>query len=102
MNLNMKLNLNGNVGDLAKKLVSQLHIILIIIFCGVLAYTVYFAINLFYAKSDIDAVANKQTTERTKQIRFNEKTLESLDRLLPARGEPSVPSSGRSNPFAPL
>lgn len=102
MNLNMKLTLDGNIGALFKKIAAHLHIMLVIFFCGVLAYSTYFAVNLFYAKDDLDTLANQQaTSERSKQIRFNEKTLQSLDQLLPARSQPSVPTGGRTNPFNP-
>ncbi|MEI7818690.1 MAG: hypothetical protein WCI47_01080 [bacterium] len=102
MNLNLKLDLNGNVLTWLKKIAEHLHIVLIIVFSLVLAYSIYFAVNLFYSKGDLDALANKQTTERSKQIRFNQKTIDSLDRLLPARTEAPTPENGRSNPFAPL
>ena len=102
MNINMKLSLDGNIGTLLKKLAGQMHVILVFFFCGVLAYTLYFAVNLFYAKDDLDTLANKQaTSERSKQIRFNEKTLQSLDQLVPANSEPEVPTGDRQNPFEP-
>ena len=102
MNLNMKLTLDGNIGASFKKLLRHAHVILVAFFCAVLAYSVYFAVNLFYAKEDLDVVSNQQaTSERSKQIRFNEKTLKSLDQLLPRQDRKDVPIGGRNDPFAP-
>ena len=97
----MKLTLDGNVGALFKKLLGQMHVLLVICFCLILAYTLYFAVNLFYAKEDLDVIANQQaTSERSKQIRFNDKTLKSLDQLLPSQDTVKVPVGGRTDPFS--
>lgn len=98
MNLNLKLDVRTLAAPLARYGTS-----IFIMLVGVVGvYTMYFITNLFYSKADLDALASKQETTQTKQIKFNQKTLDSLDKLVPSDKKPDTSNVGRSNPFAPL
>lgn len=101
MNLNM--NLNTNLGALVQPLLRRVGLIISLGLIGVIAFTVYFVSNLFFAPTDLDALSSYQETGQTKQIKFNQTTLESLDKLVPAGTVPAQDTTGgRTNPFAPL
>ncbi len=67
----------------------------------VVAYTIFFITNLFYGTSELDTQAKQQESSQSKQIKFNQKTIESLRGLVPTSRQPDTTNVGRSNPFAP-
>lgn len=100
-----KLNLNMNISDigrLTEPLLSRLGLLIGLMLIGLIGYSAYFASNLLFSGDDLDSLSKHQDTVQTKQIKFNQKTLESLDSLVPAHEQPSDSATGRSNPFAPL
>ncbi|MDQ5944336.1 MAG: hypothetical protein QG658_403 [Patescibacteria group bacterium] len=101
MNLNMKLD-STSLKNLAKKLSRSLGVIGVLAVGGIVLYTGYFLTNLLYATGDISELEKKQAeSSASKQVRFNEKTLESLDDLTPAGNTPSTEDVGKEDPFAP-
>lgn len=101
MKLNMKLD-TASIKDLAKKLSRSLGVIGVLAVGGLVLYTGYFLTNLLYATGDISELEKKQAeSSASKQVRFNEKTLESLDALTPAGNTPSTEDVGKEDPFAP-
>lgn len=101
MNLNVKLNAD-TIKVIVKKLAKSLGVIAVLAAGGFIIYTGYFLTNLLYSTGDIATAEKKQTdTAAAKQIRFNEKTLQSLDNLKPARTAPSTEDVGKEDPFAP-
>lgn len=101
MNLNVKLNAD-TIKVIAKKLAKSLGIIAVLVAGGFVIYTGYFLTNLLYSTGDTTTAEKKQTDSASaKQIRFNEKTLQSLDNLTPARTAPNTEDVGKEDPFAP-
>lgn len=101
MNLNMNLSLNS-IKDLAKFLAKSLNILLVVLFGAFVIYTGYFLTNLLYSTGDISDLEKEQNeTDNARQIRFNEKTLESLETLTPASEVPDTSNVGKENPFSP-
>ena len=100
--MNLNLNLNTDLHKLYGPLLKRLGLIYVLCLIGAIGYTVWFVINLLFSKADLDALSKSQDSSKSKQIQFNQKTLESLDKLVPAGSVPSGSSdSGRANPFAP-
>jgi Tfp pilus assembly protein PilO len=80
----------------------SLNIILVILVGAFIVYTGYFLANLLYSTGDIAELEKKQDESKAaKQVRFNEKTLESLESLTPASGKPDTSNVGKENPFSP-
>lgn len=103
MKTTKNLNLNADLSSLAQPILKRLSLIIFLALIGLLGYTVYFVSNLFFDQADLDTLSKHQDTTQTKQIKFNQATIESLDKLVPAGTQPSKPTTnGRSNPFAPL
>lgn len=101
MNLNIKLDTNS-VKYAIKKLGRSIGPITILIAGGFIIYTGHFISNLLFSNGDTTALEKKQTDSDTaQQIRFNEKTLQSLDTLMPARNTPQTKGVGKEDPFAP-
>ena len=101
MNLNMNLSLD-NLKDIAKLLTKSIGVIIVIFIGGFAIYTGYFLTNLLYSTGNISDLQKKQSeTDNAKQIRFNEKTLESLEALTPASEVPDTSNVGKENPFSP-
>ena len=101
MKLNMKLDAT-TLKNLGKSLGKSLGLIFVILIGGFVIYTGYFLTNLLYATGDISALEKKQAeSSAAKQVRFNEKTLESLDALTPAGNTPNTQDVGKEDPFAP-
>ncbi len=99
----LTLNMNvSNLGGVAKSLLPKVGLLTGLILIGLIGYSAYFASNLFFARDDLDSLSRRQDTVQTKQIKFNQKTLESLESLIPSHEQPTDSSTGRSNPFAPL
>lgn len=101
MNLNMNLSLD-TVRNLVKALGKSLNIVLVILVGAFIVYTGYFLTNLLYSTGDIAELEKKQDESKAaKQVRFNEKTLESLEALTPASEVPDTSNVGKENPFSP-
>lgn len=101
MNLNMKLDQNS-IKNLIKKLGRSFGVIAVLVVGGFVIYTGYFLTNLLYSPGDISALEKKQAeSNAAKQVRFNEKTLQSLDDLTPSGNTPSTENVGKQDPFAP-
>lgn len=101
MNLNMKLD-TSTIKNLAKKLSHSLGVIVVLAIGGLVIYTGYFLTNLLYTTGDTSELEKKQAeSSAAKQVRFNEKTLESLDALTPAGNTPNTQDVGKEDPFAP-
>ena len=101
MNLSMKLDMN-TVKNLGKKLGKSISIVFVLLVGGFVIYTGYFLTNLLYTTGDSSALEKKQAeSSAAKQVRFNEKTLQSLDALTPAGTTPNTQDVGKEDPFAP-
>lgn len=101
MKLNLNMKLSGNIGAMLKPLGKYLGLISIMAIIAILGYTAYFITNLFYAPGDLSALEKKQEeTNQSKQVRFNEKTLRSLDQLKSAGSTPDTSGVGKQNPFS--
>ena len=69
---------------------------------GALGYSAYFCVNLLYSPNDQTYYDNKLSEVSRNQVKFNQKTLDSLDELIGARA-PIVPeNTGRQDPFSPV
>lgn len=101
MNLNMKLD-TTSFKALAKWVGRSLEIIIVIAVGGLVIYTGYFLTNLIYTTGDTSSIQKKQAeSSAAKQVRFNEKTLKSLDALNPANNTPNTEGVGKEDPFSP-
>ncbi len=102
MKLNLNMKLSGSLGAYLKPLGKYIGMIGVLAVIALLGYTAYFLTNLFFAPSDLSALEKKQEeSAQSKQIRFNEKTLQSLDKLKSAGTSPDTSNVGKDNPFAP-
>lgn len=100
MNLNVKLT-PESLKKLGTVLARQAGGVLAILLIGCLAYTAYFTSNLFYSKVDLEALELQSDPAKDRQIRFNQATLDALDKLAPSEVRPNTDTTGRANPFAP-
>lgn len=102
MKLNLNMKLSGDISTLLKPLGKYLGIIAIVAVGGIIGFTAYFVTNLFYSNGDLSKLEKKQSeTNQQKQIRFNQKTLDSLKTLTPTDSQPNTQDVGKQNPFAP-
>lgn len=97
---NINLNLNLKQVNLTKTLAKIYPKLIVIAVVAVLAWTGYFLTNLLYGNFAGDNTSiNAEETQ--KQIKFNKKTLQSLDTLTKDEGKVDISNVGRPNPFAP-
>ncbi|MFO0955340.1 MAG: hypothetical protein U0526_02275 [Candidatus Saccharibacteria bacterium] len=100
LNLNMKLS--GDIGSMLKPILKYAGVIAVLVVGGLIAYTAFFVTNLFYSNGDLSKLEEKQSeSSQQKQIRFNQKTLDSLKTLTPADSQPNTADVGKQNPFSP-
>lgn len=68
----------------------------------ILGYSAYFCVNLLYSPQDQAYYDNKLSEVMRNQVKFNQKTLDSLDELIGSKA-PVVPeNAGRQDPFSPV
>lgn len=76
--------------------------VVVLIVIGALGYSAYFCVNLLYSPNDQAYYDNKLSEVSRNQVKFNQKTLDSLDELIGSKA-PVVPeNAGRQDPFSPV
>ncbi len=76
--------------------------VIFLLIIGALGYSAYFCVNLLYSPNDQAYYDNKLSEISRNQIKFNQKTLNSLDELIGSKA-PVVPeNAGRQDPFGPV
>lgn len=101
-NMNLNLKLNFDQAKFKKTAIKILPKVVAIAVIGVIVWTGYFLSNLLYGNQSTNEPATLENAQATqKQIKFNKKTLESLDELVRAKDDIDISNVGRDNPFQP-
>lgn len=101
-NLNLNLKLNFNQAKFKKTALKIYPKIVAVVAIGVIIWTGYFLSNLLYGDVKNMEPTDTESAEATQnQIKFNKKTLESLDELTRAKDDIDISNIGRDNPFQP-
>lgn len=97
-----KINLNLNFKQIkpAKFIVKFYPKLIAVAVAAILLWTGYFLTNLLYS-NNVDNSLGKDVETAQNQIKFNKKTLESLDQLTVTDNQLDISNVGRDNPFKP-
>lgn len=97
-----KINLNLNLKQIkpTKFIVKNYPKLVAVAVVAIILWTGYFLTNLLYS-NNVDSSLSKDAETAQNQIKFNKKTLESLDQLTTTDSQVDISNVGRDNPFKP-
>ncbi len=76
--------------------------VVVLVVIGALGATAYFCVNLLYSPQDQAYYDNKLSEVTRDQVKFNQKTLDSLDELIGSKTPVEPQNTGRQDPFSPV